>query len=166
MNRIVAIAAMDRQWLIGDSTSPSGLPWHCRTDLARFKVLTQDQILVVGRKTFEQLPKLPGRYIVVLSSNPRQMSLLGRPVFPSFEAMFKAHKDDKRTIFIGGGAQVYASTMKYWNMLELTLVDGVHQGDKKMPMYEQLLPDLIAKEKFNGGTFFTYHFPQAVRPEG
>ena len=39
-----------------------GLPWHISADLKRFKALTMGTVLVMGRKTFDSLPKLlPGR---------------------------------------------------------------------------------------------------------
>ena len=43
-----------------------GLPWHISADLKRFKALTMGSVMVMGRRTFESLPKvLPGRRHVV-----------------------------------------------------------------------------------------------------
>ena len=47
-----------------------GLPWHISADLKRFKALTMGTVLVMGRKTFDSLPKLlPGRRHIVMTRN-------------------------------------------------------------------------------------------------
>jgi dihydrofolate reductase len=48
-----------------------GLPWHISADLKRFKALTMGTVLVMGRKTFDSLPKLlPGRRHIVITRDP------------------------------------------------------------------------------------------------
>lgn len=64
-----AIAAMAENRVIGHH---NGIPWHLPEDFRWFKECTLGQIVVMGRKTFESLPKpLPGRTTFVLTRNPK-----------------------------------------------------------------------------------------------
>lgn len=66
---ISIIAAVDRNLGIGFQNK---LLFWLPNDLKRFKALTTGNTIIMGRKTFESLPKgaLPNRRNVVLSSNP------------------------------------------------------------------------------------------------
>ena len=69
MSRISIIAAVDSRMAIGFQNK---LLFRLPNDLKRFKALTTGNTIIMGRKTFESLPKgaLPNRRNVVLSSNP------------------------------------------------------------------------------------------------
>ena len=84
MSKISIIAAVDRRMAIGFENK---LLFWLPNDLKRFKALTTGNTIVMGRKTFESLPKgaLPNRRNVVLSSNPTA-ECPGAEVFPSLEA--------------------------------------------------------------------------------
>ena len=78
------IAAVDRNLGIGFQNK---LLFWLPNDLKRFKALTTGNTIIMGRKTFESLPKgaLPNRRNVVLSSNPATLCP-GAEVFPTLEA--------------------------------------------------------------------------------
>lgn len=64
---IILVVARASNGAIGKD---GGLPWHISADLKRFKKLTMGTALVMGRKTFESLPRvLPGRKHIVLTHN-------------------------------------------------------------------------------------------------
>ena len=65
------IVAFNKQGVIGVNND---LPWHLKDDLRRFQKLTKNNIVVMGRKTYESLPKrpLPNRINVVITSTPNQ----------------------------------------------------------------------------------------------
>lgn len=69
MGNVGMIAACDINGLIGYDGK---IPWHNKTDLKRFKQLTMNSTLIMGRKTYESLPanKLPGRTKYVLTYSP------------------------------------------------------------------------------------------------
>jgi dihydrofolate reductase len=60
------ILAVDSNYGIGIDNK---LPWHIPEELKIFKEKTKDSILIVGRKTFEKLPKLKDRIIFCISRN-------------------------------------------------------------------------------------------------
>ena len=84
MSKISIIAAVDRHMAIGFKNK---LLFWLPNDLKRFKALTTGNTIIMGRKTFESLPKgaLPNRRNIVLSSNPAN-SFPGAEVFTSLEA--------------------------------------------------------------------------------
>ena len=94
-------------------------------DLKRFKALTTGHTIVMGRRTFESLPKgaLPNRRNIVLSRNT-SYEAPGIEVFPSFEAALVACQSDEE-VFVIGGASVYAEALSKTDRLCLTLVHDI-----------------------------------------
>ena len=99
MSKISIIAAVDRRMAIGFENK---LLFWLPNDLKRFKALTTGNTIVMGRKTFESLPKgaLPNRRNVVLSSNPAA-ECPGAEVFPSLGKVAR-----RMNTYISSAAQV------------------------------------------------------------
>ena len=104
MSRISIIAAVDSRMAIGFQNK---LLFWLPNDLKRFKALTTGNTIIMGRKTFESLPKgaLPNRRNVVLSSNPAA-ECPGAEVFTSLEAALESCQAEEK-VYIIGGASVY-----------------------------------------------------------
>lgn len=121
MSKISIIAAVDRRMAIGFENK---LLFWLPNDLKRFKALTTGNTIVMGRKTFESLPKgaLPNRRNVVLSSNPAA-ECPGAEVFPSLEAALQSCKEDEH-VYIIGGASVYQQALPFADELCLTEIDS------------------------------------------
>ena len=65
--RLSIIVAVSRNGVIGKE---GGIPWHLSTDLQRFKRLTWDHTIIMGRRTFDSLGRLlPHRRHIVLTRN-------------------------------------------------------------------------------------------------
>ena len=94
---ISIIAAIDRNLGIGFQNK---LLFWLPNDLKRFKALTTGNTIIMGRKTFESLPKgaLPNRRNVVLSSNPA-IQCPGAEVFPTLEAALQNWQCHWQTCF-------------------------------------------------------------------
>jgi len=91
-------------------------------DLKRFKALTTGHTIIMGRKTFESLPKgaLPNRRNIVLSH--QEIEFTGAERFTSLEAALSAcHTDEE--IYIIGGASVYQEALPLANKLHITHID-------------------------------------------
>lgn len=100
-------------------------------DLKRFKTLTTGNTIIMGRRTFESLPKgaLPNRRNIVLSRTGKAKDFPGAKLFSSLESALsdcdrrKAEGDDQsRDIFIIGGASVYKESLKLVDRLCLTYI--------------------------------------------
>lgn len=99
------------------------LIWHISSDLKRFKALTMGHPVIMGRKTWESLPKkpLPGRLNIVISRNPGFMVEGGEVVSSPEEALRLAGESDP---FIMGGEQIYKAFMPYVTKIYLTEIDA------------------------------------------
>ena len=117
MSRISIIAAVDSRMAIGFQNK---LLFWLPNDLKRFKALTTGNTIIMGRKTFESLPKgaLPNRRNVVLSSNPAA-ECPGAEVFTSLEAALESCQAEEK-VYIIGGASVYRQAISLADELCLT----------------------------------------------
>lgn len=98
-------------------------------DLKRFKQLTTGNTIIMGRRTFESLPKgaLPNRRNIVLSRNGKPEDFPGAELFPTLEAALQACKSDEE-IYIIGGASVYEQALPIADRLCLTYVHDTPQN--------------------------------------
>ena len=98
------------------------LLFHLPQDMKRFKTLTTGHTVLMGRRTFESLPKgaLPNRRNVVLTHHPIE----GVECYDSLDKALDACKDDDK-VFIIGGEKVYAETLDSADVIYITRVDAV-----------------------------------------
>jgi dihydrofolate reductase len=128
---ITLIAAIDRHRAIGFQNK---LLFWLPNDLKRFKQLTTGNTILMGRKTFESLPKgaLPNRRNLVLSSDA-SLQCPGAELYPSLEEALKScrpHED----IYIIGGESLYCQTLPLAGALSLTEIDAeAPQADAWFP---------------------------------
>lgn len=99
------------------------LIWHISSDLKRFKTLTMGHPIIMGRKTWESLPKhpLPGRLNIVVSHNPHYVAP-GAKVVSSPEAALEVAEGED--VFIMGGAQLYDTFFPIATRVYLTEIDA------------------------------------------
>ncbi len=128
---ISIIAAVDRNMAIGYQNK---LLFWLPNDLKRFKALTTGHTIVMGRKTFESLPKgaLPNRRNIVLSSQS-QASFPGAETLRSLEEALKTCPPETH-VYIIGGASVYKQAFALADELCLTEIDAqAPQADAYFP---------------------------------
>jgi dihydrofolate reductase len=126
------IVATDENKLIGNNNQ---LPWHLPADLAHFKNLTQNNIVVMGRKTYDSLPEqyrpLPNRKNVIISRNSN-LKIANCEVFSSLETMIKAF-EDKAKLMIIGGMSIYEQALPLVDKIYLTTIHHKFTGDAFFP---------------------------------
>lgn len=120
MKDISIIVAIARNRAIGFENK---LLYWLPNDLKRFKALTTGNTIIMGRKTFESLPKgaLPNRRNMVLCRQ-EELTFAGTERFSSLEAAL-AQCGEKEEIFIIGGASVYKEAMPLASKLYITFID-------------------------------------------
>ena len=114
-----------------------GLPWRLPDDLRRFKALTMGKPIIMGRKTWESLPKkpLPGRTNIVVTRD-RAFSAEGAVVVHSFdEALDKAQEEHPAEILVIGGAGIFAAALPRANRIHLTEIHAAPEGDVRVPSF-------------------------------
>jgi dihydrofolate reductase len=147
---ILLIAAIADNGVIGNAGE---IPWHISEDLRRFKRLTMDHPVIMGRKTYESLGKpLPGRRNIVLT---RGISIPGIECFTGLDSAIKACPVNA-TVFIIGGAEVYRQALTLADALFLTLVHQSPDGDTKFPDYDRTEWCETSREEGPGYSFVEY----------
>ena len=132
---IVFVVAVAENGVIGAN---GAMPWRLKSDLARFKALTLDKPVVMGRKTFASIGKrLPRRTNIVVTRD-RNFRADGVVVTYSFtEAKAIATGDALRRfateIAVIGGAEIYRQWMDSADRLEITEVHARPDGDTRFP---------------------------------
>lgn len=118
--------------------SNGDLVWHISADLKNFKRLTTGHPVIMGRKTWESLPKrpLPGRLNVVVSRTAHELD--GAVCVGSPEEALEACKGEEKP-FVIGGAQIYETFLPLSDVLYITHVDSrpEKEVDCLMPEYRK-----------------------------
>lgn len=124
------IMSISRNGVIGQNGQ---IPWELPDEQKRFRTLTLGHVVVMGRKTWENLRfrPLPGRECVILTRNENYEAVDAR-IFHSFQEILEAYPDSQ--IWVAGGASVFDMAQRFANKLHLTVVDGVFEGDAKFKL--------------------------------
>jgi dihydrofolate reductase len=117
----------------------SGLPWHCKSDFQHFKRLTENSTLLVGYNTFQTLPELKGRTVIL---DRRE----------DFQGVFKSQELIDWCI---GGRRTYEKYASYFTELHISHIDNNSIGDTLFPDLRHLSPNcLIYNYYFKGDKIF------------
>ena len=157
MTRVVLIAAVARDGGIGRNNE---LLARIPEDMARFKALTMGHPVLMGRKTWDSIPAkfrpLPGRRNLVLSRQS-DLQLDGAEVFANLDAALAACADAE-TVFVMGGAQIYAEAMARADCLELTEIDAAFEADAFFPPWSCEQFREVARQGAVSAQGWHYHF--------
>ena len=129
------IVAYNQDNIIGKNNK---LPWYIPDDLKRFKELTTDKKIIMGRKTFESLPKvLPKRKHLVLTTN-KNFSYVDENVeiITDFKKLIEEYKNSKEEVFVIGGGEIYKLFLPYSKKLYITEVNFKIDGDATFPEFD------------------------------
>ena len=119
------------------------LPWRLSSDLKLFKALTLGKPVIMGRKTWDSLPRkpLPGRMNLVLSRDG-SFEPHGALVFEDFSeassvAREQAGEDGVEEVCVIGGAALFALALPKARRLYLTEVEADVDGDVSFPPFDE-----------------------------
>ena len=116
------LVAVSPEGIIGKDNT---IPWHYSADLKRFKRLTTGNTIIMGRKTWESLPKkpLPNRRNIVITRS----SIENIECFKSIDDALQTCEGD---IWFIGGAGIYQEAMQKADLIDMTLVPDNVTGEK------------------------------------
>ena len=119
MNNISIIACIGKNLELGKNND---LIWHLPNDLKYFKKVTTGKTVIMGRRTFDSLPRiLPNRKNIVLQL-PDEDKIDDVEIFNDIPSILE-HIKNENEVFIIGGASVYKQFLPYANKLYLTEVE-------------------------------------------
>lgn len=139
--KVNLIWAQAKNGIIGNHGS---MPWHIPEDLAHFRHVTQNKPVIMGRKTWDSLPKkfrpLPFRRNIVLTRSPNWAAGKGN----SNAEVIKANSIETSMspqivgrevteVWVIGGGQIYPQFLKYASRIEVTEIQEDIEGDTKAP---------------------------------
>ena len=141
---ISIIVAVSDDWGIGMSNE---LLWHIPEDLKRFKKLTMGKTIIMGKRTWESLPRrpLPGRKNIVLTDIPDECIDGSVTAYSIEDALSKCVQDEE--IFIIGGGMVYRQFMPIADRLYITHVHKKAPADVWFPKTDRRKWKIIEKEE-------------------
>lgn len=144
------------------------LPWRLKTDLAIFRAITMGKPVIMGRKTWDSLPKKPlvGRTNIVLSRDgsfePR-----GAVVCEEFSEAYsiareQAEEDGATEVCVIGGASLFELALPKARRLYLTDVDAEVEGDVTLPPIDESRWKEIRAERHEASDVNQYAFTVRV----
>lgn len=123
------IAAISTTGQLGYNQS---LLCHLPNDLKRFKEMTQNNYVVMGRTTFNSIGRpLPNRHNIILTRNKNYKVPIGTFVYNSLHEVvsnYHSHNSDEQELFVIGGGDLYSQAMQYADKLYITRIE--HQFEK------------------------------------
>ncbi|WP_349744244.1 dihydrofolate reductase [Roseateles cavernae] len=167
MTDVVLIAAVAEGGAIGRNNE---LLVRLPEDMARFKALTMGHAVIMGRKTWDSIPPrfrpLVGRRNIVLSRQ-QDLTLDGAEVHASLDAALAACAG-AATVFVMGGAEIYALALPRATGLELTEIAARFDGaDAFFPAWDTSHFDCLARQPQRSAQGLAYDFASyRRRPSG
>ncbi|WP_207803097.1 dihydrofolate reductase [Rhodopseudomonas palustris] len=146
---LVLIVAVADNGVIGQGNT---IPWRLKSDLQRFKQLTLNKPVIMGRKTYQSIGRpLPGRTNIVVTRDSA-FAAVGVVVAPSFEAAEQVARGDALRRFateiaVIGGSEIYAHWLPRAVRLELTEVHASPEGDTCFPAIDPEQWQEVARER-------------------
>ena len=145
-----------------------GLPWpSIKEDFRWFKEFTTGKKLIVGKNTFDTLPLLKNREILVLTRRIEELdvylqnqyfinnnNLTGKLIDATDVSLMDLNDDPD--IIVAGGAKTYVRLLPYINEFYVTHVNGSYEGDTYMPPFEDLFSKFELVKEFDGHKVIKY----------
>ena len=133
---ISLVLAMADNGVIG---ADGRIPWRLSEDMKRFKTLTMGKPVIMGRKTWESLPRRPlsGRLNIVVTRNGAFEAQGAVTTSSLDQALSEASKTAPSEIMIIGGAEIYTAALPRAHRIHLTEVHGEFQGDTRIPKFSR-----------------------------
>ncbi|WP_256380074.1 dihydrofolate reductase [Coxiella endosymbiont of Amblyomma americanum] len=155
------VAAMDKNRVIGYKNR---LPWHLPADLVRFKSVTLQRPVVMGRKTFESIGKPMSLRRNIVITQQKNMFIKNCEIFHSFNEAIDALKSESEIMVIGGG-QLFKEALPKANKMILTIIEYSFRGDVYFPFWKDKEWYILSKEDYkkNENNFYSFSFLELKR---
>lgn len=150
MSMLSLVVAVSRNGVIGRD---GGLPWHISSDLKRFKAITMGKPVIMGRKTWDSLPRkpLPGRTNIIVTRQP-DFSAEGAHVARDAEAaVVLAAREGAAEICVIGGGDIYRQFLPRAGRIYLTEVQMDVSGDTHFPVLDKAEWREVSREEVAAG---------------
>jgi len=153
-----AIIAMAKNRVIGNNGK---LPWpSIKEDFKWFKEFTMGKKLIVGKNTFDTLPMLKNREILVLTRRVEELSHISNQYLINKNDLtgkiISDVSDLNPDIIVAGGAKTYVRLLPHITEFYVTHVYGNYEGDTFMPPFEDLFTHQEVVKEFDRHKVIVY----------
>lgn len=152
---LALIAAVAQNNCIG---AKNQLPWYIPEDLKHFKKITNGKAVLMGRNTWLSLPEkfrpLPNRKNIIVSKNMLEGLPPGAVCYTDLEAAVADHASED--LFVIGGGMMYAQTIDRADVLYITEVHRVVDGDIFFPAINKNKWREVEREDHKEYSFVVY----------
>lgn len=149
------IVAYTKNRVIGNK---GRIPWRIKGEQRRFKELTTGNVVIMGRRSFDEIGHpLPNRFTVVVSKTA-DYTFENCVTVPSLSEAIEYAKKNRpdENIFLSGGAGIYREGLLLADKLFITEVDTVIEGDTFFPEFDESKYTKTIDERVEGEIPFTY----------
>ena len=151
MVMIALIVAYARNKVIGDKGK---IPWRIKGEQRRFRELTTGNVVIMGRRSYEEIGKpLPNRMNIVVSST-KEFSGENLVTVKSLDEAIRAA--GTRDVYISGGARLYEEALPIVEKMYITEVEAEIEGDTYFPDFDESEFDKEINERADGEIPYTY----------
>lgn len=149
---IALIVAFAKNQVIGNNGC---IPWKIKGEQKRFKELTTGNVVIMGRRSYEEIGKpLPNRKTIVIS-NTKNFDSEDCVTAKSLKEAIELAGDDK-DIYVSGGAKLYEEALPLVEKMYITEIDCDIKGDTYFPFFDEKNFVKEINERYEGEMPYTY----------
>jgi len=154
---IIIVVAYAENRVIGRNGT---IPWRISEDMLRFRNLTMNHPVIMGRKTYESIPvkfkPLPQRTNIVLSRSSEFNPGHGIIISKSLKEAIERGGEIDKEVYIIGGQNVYEQVLPLASRIYATEIKGNYNGDAYFPDFNRKEWDEIKRDALEGYSFVDY----------
>lgn len=148
---IALIVAYSKNNVIGNK---GRIPWNIKGELRRYKELTTGNVVIMGRRSYEEIGKpLPNRINIVLSTTK---TYEGENLITAISLKEALDIAGDRDVYISGGEKIFEEAIHIVDKMYITLVDKVVEGDTYFPYFNEENFERQIDEHVDGEIPYTY----------
>ncbi len=133
----------------------SEIPWKAEGEQLLFKAMTYNQWILVGRKTFEAMGRLPNRKYAVISRSMREKPGKDLSFFNSTDSALIYLSDKTDQVIVSGGGQIYSELISSVDVIHLSVIHCEVEGNVFFPAIPEEFK-MVFSQDFISNINYTY----------
>jgi dihydrofolate reductase len=151
--KIILISGLTQNHVIGKDNT---IPWYIKEDFQLFKEKTLEHVIIMGRKTWDSLPKkpLPNRVNIIISKKLKKAEN-DEIVLNSIEEalMYSKRFYSEKDIFLIGGSRIYTEGLEVATHMYLSHIKREYDGDTYFPKFDTTQWNIEEEKDYEEFTF-------------
>ena len=150
----ILVAYTKKNRVIG---SKGRIPWNLPSERNRFKQITNNKYIIMGRKSFNEIGHALPYCTIIIISNTIKKAPEGCLLYSSIEDAISFASKKSNEVLIAGGGEIYNKALPFTDTIYATEIDKEYDGDVFFPFLDPLIWDkTIEEEKEENSIKYTY----------